>query len=94
MYDYCTNQLILFCIQDNSEEDDDNDQTLEGEITYDDPKSRYERQKIIAQLDDCSPNVNKEPNLKSIADKQVYDTRFSRFFALQFRGRTECYAFR
>jgi hypothetical protein len=54
------------------------DQTLEGEITYDDPKSRYDRQKIIAQLDDCSPNVNKEPCLKSIADKQVYDIHFSR----------------
>jgi hypothetical protein len=44
---------------------------MEGEIIYDDPNSRHERQKILAQLEDSSPNVNKEPNLQNIADNQV-----------------------
>lgn len=31
---------------------------MTGGITYDDPKSRQERQKIIAQLEECSPSVS------------------------------------
>lgn len=49
-----TEPLYLVILQ-NSSEDEADEQPVET-ITYDDPKSRIERERIIAQLSNCSPN--------------------------------------
>ena len=54
--------------QNESQEDD---QTIAGEITYDDPSSRQEREKIIAQLEDISPSLNQEPSNGTVSNKTV-----------------------
>lgn len=75
-YDKLILLLWTYSQHQDESEDDEADQTFDGEITYDDPKSRSERERIIAQLaDECSPRVNEQHRSLKHGDKRVqYDS--------------------